>query len=105
MPVFSATSDKEPLRSSPTFRITVLKPSIPYSANSDNSDWMSTDVSELQRQIVVTEVTRALNADPTITLSTHTAVALDRLLPFDALLSHGSPMHYNIVEWWHLYDP
>ncbi|GFX65951.1 uncharacterized protein TNCV_13721 [Trichonephila clavipes] len=34
MPVFSADRDKGLLRSSMTFRITVLNPSIPYSANS-----------------------------------------------------------------------
>ncbi|GIY15410.1 hypothetical protein CDAR_8641 [Caerostris darwini] len=37
MPVFSA---RGPLRSSTAFRITVLNPSIPYSAN---SHWISTD--------------------------------------------------------------
>ncbi|GFV56260.1 hypothetical protein TNCV_106161 [Trichonephila clavipes] len=34
MPVFSAASDMGPLRSILAFRITVLNPSIPYSANS-----------------------------------------------------------------------
>ncbi|GFX95750.1 ephrin_rec_like domain-containing protein [Trichonephila clavipes] len=42
MPVFSAASDRGPLRSSTAFRITVLKPLIPYSAN---SHWISTDTS------------------------------------------------------------
>ncbi|GFW17261.1 hypothetical protein TNCV_1957321 [Trichonephila clavipes] len=42
MPVFSATSDDRSLRSNTAFRITVLNPSIPYSAN---SHWISTDAS------------------------------------------------------------
>ncbi|GFU62217.1 hypothetical protein TNCV_2474481 [Trichonephila clavipes] len=42
MPVFSVANDREPLRSSMEFRITVLNPSIPYSAD---SLWISTDTS------------------------------------------------------------
>ncbi|GFV95272.1 hypothetical protein TNCV_4586471 [Trichonephila clavipes] len=42
MPVFSAASERGPLKSSTAFRISVLNPSIPYSAN---SHWISTDSS------------------------------------------------------------
>ncbi|GFT78209.1 hypothetical protein TNCV_4335761 [Trichonephila clavipes] len=42
MYVFSAASDRESLGSNTAFRITVLNPSIPYSAN---SHWISTDAS------------------------------------------------------------
>ncbi|GFX16119.1 hypothetical protein TNCV_4703751 [Trichonephila clavipes] len=40
--VFSAASDIEPLRSSTVFRITILNPSNPYSAN---NHWTSIDAS------------------------------------------------------------
>ncbi|GFV28504.1 hypothetical protein TNCV_3984551 [Trichonephila clavipes] len=40
MLVFSAASDRGPLRSSTAFRITILNPSIPHSAH---SHWISTE--------------------------------------------------------------
>ncbi|GFV38307.1 hypothetical protein TNCV_1619531 [Trichonephila clavipes] len=59
----SAASDKRPLRSSTAFRIMVLNPSIPYSANSHCVMYLPLEVhpSKYQRELEVDEAHFWLN--------------------------------------------